>query len=108
MVTKYPGFTAGFNGTALPALQMELTHANETVTLWQSPESSVYAWRKLVAYPGRVPGEFQVRSSPPSLCLPGPCQQRQGHLVLVACDVPHNGSHKRWSQRCCRCFWFWR
>ncbi|KYO23091.1 apical endosomal glycoprotein [Alligator mississippiensis] len=59
----YHLWRAGFNGTALPALQMELTHANETVTLWQSPESSVYAWRKLVAYPGRVPGEFQITFS---------------------------------------------
>uniref|UniRef100_A0A8C8RHU5 MAM domain containing 4 n=1 Tax=Pelusios castaneus TaxID=367368 RepID=A0A8C8RHU5_9SAUR len=46
---------------AQPGLWVELTKATETITLWQSPGSSVHAWRELTAYTGRVSGEFQVR-----------------------------------------------
>lgn len=39
---------------------MELTHENNTVTLWRNPPGSVYPWRELVAYTGRIQGTFQV------------------------------------------------
>uniref|UniRef100_A0A8C4Y1N3 MAM domain containing 4 n=1 Tax=Gopherus evgoodei TaxID=1825980 RepID=A0A8C4Y1N3_9SAUR len=52
------------NETVQPALWVELTYDNETRTLWQSLKSSISAWQELVAYTGRVPGEFQVRNQP--------------------------------------------
>lgn len=51
---------AGLNETHLPTLTVELTHGASTVTLWRNPPSSVYPWRELVTYTGRVPGTFQV------------------------------------------------
>uniref|UniRef100_A0A8C0IJA5 MAM domain containing 4 n=1 Tax=Chelonoidis abingdonii TaxID=106734 RepID=A0A8C0IJA5_CHEAB len=52
-----------------PALWVELTYDNETRTLWQSIKSSISAWQELVAYTGRVPGEFQVRNQPSACSL---------------------------------------
>ncbi|XP_074871606.1 apical endosomal glycoprotein isoform X2 [Carettochelys insculpta] len=91
----------GLNESVQPALWLELTGANETVTLWQSPESSSSAWRELVAYTGRVPGEFQVtlssrqsswqlddvefRSCGRPLLLSSPCSPGEGRCSRGSC-----------------------
>ncbi|XP_077692352.1 apical endosomal glycoprotein [Eretmochelys imbricata] len=59
----YRLWETGLNKTVQPALWVELTYDSETITLWQSPESSISAWQELVAYTGRVPGEFQITLS---------------------------------------------
>ncbi|XP_026514262.1 apical endosomal glycoprotein [Terrapene carolina triunguis] len=59
----YRLWETGLNETVQPALWVELTYDNETRTLWQSPKSSISAWQELVAYTGRVPGEFQITLS---------------------------------------------
>ncbi|KAJ6652014.1 hypothetical protein lerEdw1_015839 [Lerista edwardsae] len=57
------GASAGLNETHLPTLTVELTHGAGTVTLWRNPPSSVYPWRELVAYTGRIQGTFQITFS---------------------------------------------
>ncbi|XP_074916785.1 apical endosomal glycoprotein [Chelonoidis abingdonii] len=59
----YRLWETGLNETVQPALWVELTYDNETRTLWQSIKSSISAWQELVAYTGRVPGEFQITVS---------------------------------------------
>ncbi|XP_030391839.1 apical endosomal glycoprotein [Gopherus evgoodei] len=59
----YRLWETGPNETVQPALWVELTYDNETRTLWQSLKSSISAWQELVAYTGRVPGEFQITLS---------------------------------------------
>ncbi|XP_067417544.1 apical endosomal glycoprotein [Emydura macquarii macquarii] len=62
----------GLSESERPGLWVELTRDNETLALWQSPEGSGHAWRELVAYTGRVPGEFQISlCSRPSSVLQG-------------------------------------
>ncbi|XP_066466993.1 apical endosomal glycoprotein [Tiliqua scincoides] len=53
----------GLNDTHFPTLTVELTHGKNTVTLWRNPPSSVYPWRELVAYTGRIQGMFQITFS---------------------------------------------
>nr|XP_025046305.1 apical endosomal glycoprotein [Pelodiscus sinensis] len=53
----------GLNKTVQPALWVELMSDKETIMLWQNPESSISAWQELVAYTGRVQGEFQITFS---------------------------------------------
>ncbi|XP_061460449.1 apical endosomal glycoprotein [Rhineura floridana] len=50
----------GLDKNPWPALTVELSRRNHTVTLWRNPPSSVYAWRELVAYTGRIEGTFQI------------------------------------------------
>ncbi|KAH0615645.1 hypothetical protein JD844_005106 [Phrynosoma platyrhinos] len=58
----------GLNESHHPTLTLELTNENYTVTLWRNPPSSVFPWRELVAYTGRIQGTFQVPGSSFSIC----------------------------------------
>nr|XP_008122996.2 PREDICTED: apical endosomal glycoprotein [Anolis carolinensis] len=52
---------AGLNQSHRPALSLELSAENYTVTLWRSPlPSSASPWRELVAFTGRIQGAFQL------------------------------------------------
>lgn len=42
-------------------LHLAVAHKDDVVGLWQSPERSREGWHQLVAYPGRITGQFQVR-----------------------------------------------
>uniref|UniRef100_A0A8C6K292 Uncharacterized protein n=1 Tax=Melopsittacus undulatus TaxID=13146 RepID=A0A8C6K292_MELUD len=41
-------------------LRLAMAHRDEVVELWQSPGHGGEGWHQLVAYPGRVTGEFQL------------------------------------------------
>ncbi|XP_053138494.1 apical endosomal glycoprotein [Hemicordylus capensis] len=53
----------GLSETQVPALTLEMSHGNNTVTLWRNPEGSVYPWRELIAFTGRIRGTFQLTFS---------------------------------------------
>lgn len=55
------GLPSGLNQTELPVLRLAVVHKDEVVELWRSPEHSSEGWHQLVAYPGRIMGQFQVR-----------------------------------------------
>lgn len=55
------GLPSGLNQSELPVLRLAVVHKDEVVELWQSPERSSEGWHQLVAYPGRIMGQFQVR-----------------------------------------------
>lgn len=42
-------------------LRLAVAHRDEVMELWQSPERSREGWHQLVAYPGRIMEQFQVR-----------------------------------------------
>lgn len=73
-------------------LRLAMAHRDEVVELWQSPGHGGEGWHHLVAYPGRVTGEFQVRQGSVQLCKLGwqswvmPRQLRTpGQLRLMLC-----------------------
>jgi len=55
------GFSAGLNQTACPTLRLAVAFGDTVVELWRSPEHRAEGWHQLVAYPGRIKGQFQVR-----------------------------------------------
>lgn len=55
------GLPSGLNQTEQPVLHLAVAHKDDVVGLWQSPERSREGWHQLVAYPGRITGQFQVR-----------------------------------------------
>lgn len=55
------GLPSGLNQTEQPVLHLAVAHKDDVVGLWQSPERSREGWHQLVAYPGRIMGQFQVR-----------------------------------------------
>ena len=42
-------------------LRLAMAYGDEVVGLWRSPERSAEGWHQLIAYPGRVAEQFQVR-----------------------------------------------
>ncbi|NWV19247.1 AEGP protein, partial [Origma solitaria] len=48
------------NQTDRPVLHLAVAQKDEVVGLWQSPERSSEGWHHLVAYPGRITGQFQL------------------------------------------------
>ncbi|NXR31189.1 AEGP protein, partial [Zosterops hypoxanthus] len=58
------------NQTEQPVLHLAVAHKDDVVGLWQSPERSREGWHQLVAYPGRITGQFQLIFSltQPPLC----------------------------------------
>ncbi|NWU85567.1 AEGP protein, partial [Onychorhynchus coronatus] len=83
------------NETEQPVLRLDVAYGDEVVGLWQSPERSSKGWHQLVAYLGRIVGQFQLIFSltQPPACgadvalddiifrncgLPGPGQQDCG------------------------------
>lgn len=55
------GLPSGLNQTERPVLHLAVAHRDDVVGLWQSPERSSEGWHQLVAYPGRITEQFQVR-----------------------------------------------
>ncbi|NXW47788.1 AEGP protein, partial [Nyctiprogne leucopyga] len=50
----------GLNQTEQPVLRLAMVYRDEVVGLWQSPERGGEGWHQLVAYPGRIAGQFQL------------------------------------------------
>ncbi|NWX13178.1 AEGP protein, partial [Aegotheles bennettii] len=51
---------SGLNQTEQPVLRLAMAHRDEVVGLWQSPGHRGEGWRQLIAYPGRIPDQFQL------------------------------------------------
>ncbi|NXI34118.1 AEGP protein, partial [Galbula dea] len=51
---------SGLNQTECPVLRLAMSYRDEVVELWQSPEHRGEGWHQLVAYPGRITGDFQL------------------------------------------------
>ncbi|POI23331.1 hypothetical protein CIB84_012921, partial [Bambusicola thoracicus] len=51
---------SGLNQTECPTLRLAVAFGDTVVELWQSPEHSAEGWHQLVAYPGRIKGQFQL------------------------------------------------
>ncbi|NXS63030.1 AEGP protein, partial [Brachypteracias leptosomus] len=51
---------SGLNQTEGPVLRLAIAHGDEVVGLWQSPGHGGEGWHQLVAYPGRITGQFQL------------------------------------------------
>lgn len=66
------GLPAGFNQTKRPVLHLAMAHRDEVVGLWQSPEHGSEGWHQLVAYPGRITKQFQVRQGTSGTRAPSP------------------------------------
>ncbi|NWU98272.1 AEGP protein, partial [Upupa epops] len=62
---------SGLNQTEGPVLRLAMAHGDEVVGLWQSPECGGEGWHQLVAYPGRITGQFQLLFSLTQLPLRG-------------------------------------
>ncbi|NXU46816.1 AEGP protein, partial [Drymodes brunneopygia] len=48
------------NQTERPVLCLAVAHKDDVVGLWQSPKHSTEGWHQLLAYPGRIMGQFQL------------------------------------------------
>lgn len=55
------GLPTGLTQQEQPVLRLAMAHGDEVVGLWQSPERGGEGWHQLVAYPGRIAEQFQVR-----------------------------------------------
>ncbi|KAM6047403.1 LOW QUALITY PROTEIN: apical endosomal glycoprotein [Theristicus caerulescens] len=51
---------SGLNQTEQPVLRLAMAYRDEAVGLWQSPERGGEGWHQLVAYTGRLTGQFQL------------------------------------------------
>ncbi|XP_024997192.3 apical endosomal glycoprotein isoform X1 [Gallus gallus] len=51
---------SGLNQTACPTLRLAVAFGDTVVELWRSPEHRAEGWHQLVAYPGRIKGQFQL------------------------------------------------
>ncbi|KFR04321.1 Apical endosomal glycoprotein, partial [Nipponia nippon] len=51
---------SGLNQTEQPVLRLAMVYRDEAVGLWQSPERGGEGWHQLVAYTGRITGQFQL------------------------------------------------
>lgn len=66
------GLPTGLNQTEQPVLRLAMAYRDEVVGLWQSPERGGKGWHQLVAYPGRITEQFQVRESCVGTRAPSP------------------------------------
>lgn len=81
------GFSAGLNQTACPLLRLAVAFGNTVVELWRSPENRAEGWHQLVAYPGRIKGQFQVRWG--CWAAPGAEAVGEAHPALTSlCSSP--------------------
>ncbi|NXN36921.1 AEGP protein, partial [Rhinoptilus africanus] len=51
---------SGLNQMEQPVLRLAMAYRDEVVGLWQSPGRGGEGWHQLVAYPGRITGQFQL------------------------------------------------
>ncbi|NWU44702.1 AEGP protein, partial [Hylia prasina] len=75
------------NQTEWPVLHLAVVHKDEVVGLWQSPERSNEGWHQLVAYPGRIMGQFQLIFS---LTQPATCgaEVALDDIMFRNCGLP--------------------
>ncbi|NXX29099.1 AEGP protein, partial [Nicator chloris] len=78
------------NQTQQPVLHLAVVHKDEVVMLWQSPERSSEGWHQLVAYPGRIMGQFQLIFS---LTQPPTCgaEVALDDIMFRNCGLPKVG-----------------
>ncbi|NXW71384.1 AEGP protein, partial [Hirundo rustica] len=76
--------------TEWPVLRLAVVHKDEAVELWQSPEHSSEGWHELVAYPGRIVGQFQLIFS---LTQPPTCgaEVALDDIMFRNCGLPKVG-----------------
>ncbi|NXK93538.1 AEGP protein, partial [Formicarius rufipectus] len=73
-----------------PVLQLDVAYGDEVVGLWQSPQRSSRGWHQLVAYLGRVTGQFQLIFS---LTQPPACgaEVALDDIIFRNCGLPEPG-----------------
>ncbi|NXR67908.1 AEGP protein, partial [Rhadina sibilatrix] len=73
-----------------PVLRLAVVHKDEVLGLWQSPERSTEGWHQLVAYPGRIMGQFQLIFS---LTQPPTCgaEVALDDIMFRNCGLPKVG-----------------
>ncbi|NWY39859.1 AEGP protein, partial [Sylvia atricapilla] len=78
------------NQTEWPVLRLAVVHKDGAVELWQSPERSSEGWHQLVAYPGRIMGQFQLIFS---LTKPPICRAEVAldDIMFRNCGLPKVG-----------------
>ncbi|NXO39912.1 AEGP protein, partial [Locustella ochotensis] len=78
------------NQTERPVLRLAVVRKDEVVGLWQSPERSSEGWHQLVAYPGRIMGQFQLIFS---LTQPPSCRAEVAldDIMFRNCGLPNVG-----------------
>ncbi|XP_061867755.1 apical endosomal glycoprotein [Colius striatus] len=83
----------GLNQTEQPVLRLAMAHGDEVVGLWQSPEHGAEGWHQLVAYPGRVAGQFQLLFS---LTQPPACgaQLALDDIIFSNCGFQEAGQQE--------------
>ncbi|XP_071430418.1 apical endosomal glycoprotein isoform X2 [Pithys albifrons albifrons] len=82
--------TQGLNETEQPVLHLDVAYGDEVVGLWQSPRRSSEGWHQLVAYLGRVTGQFQLIFS---LTQPPACGSEVAldDIIFRNCGLPEPG-----------------
>ncbi|XP_054030531.1 apical endosomal glycoprotein [Dryobates pubescens] len=80
----------GLNQTKHPVLQLAMAHRDDVVGLWQSPEHEGEGWHQLVAYPGRVTGQFQLIFS---MTQPPTCEAQLAldDILFRSCGLQGHG-----------------
>ncbi|NXM76420.1 AEGP protein, partial [Serilophus lunatus] len=78
------------NETEQPVLHLDVAYRDEVVGLWQSPERSSKGWHQLVAYLGRITGQFQLIFS---LRQPPACgaEVALDDIIFRNCGLPEPG-----------------
>nr|XP_033815703.1 apical endosomal glycoprotein isoform X2 [Geotrypetes seraphini] len=59
----YHIWNAGILEISKGTLTVQVADKNQTYAIWQGPHNSVYAWREIVLYTGRIHGEFEITIS---------------------------------------------
>ncbi|XP_069465368.1 apical endosomal glycoprotein [Ambystoma mexicanum] len=59
----YHMWDGGLNEVAKGSLSVQVSDSTQIFDVWQSPKSSVNAWREIVFYTGRISGEFEITIS---------------------------------------------
>ncbi|NXG02154.1 AEGP protein, partial [Sakesphorus luctuosus] len=82
--------TQGLNETEQPVLRLDMAYGDEVVGLWQSPKRSSKVWHQLIAYLGRVTGQFQLIFS---LTQPPTCGSEVAldDIIFRNCGLPEPG-----------------
>ncbi|XP_029469954.1 apical endosomal glycoprotein [Rhinatrema bivittatum] len=81
----YHLWDAGISEIPKRSLTVQLAENNQTYDIWQGPQNSVYAWREIVLYTGRIPGEFEITISSTMAFW------KTGHLAIDDVEFWHCG-----------------
>ncbi|KAM6337543.1 apical endosomal glycoprotein [Alca torda] len=96
------GLPTGLNQMEQPVLRLAMAYRDEVVGLWQSPGRGGEGWHQLVAYPGRITGQFQLIFS---LTQPPACgaQLALDDIIFRNCGLQGPGQQVcRAEERHCR------